>query len=87
MILSAHLVVRLFAFIFKIFPISVEAKFTCFLATTDSEKRHRFKEFASLGLQLENARHQGYRIGGHMKMTRRTPVVPLDALPDDLPHV
>ena len=53
----------------------------------DSEKRHRFKEFASLGLQLENARHQGYRIGGHMKMTRRTPVVPLDALPDDLPHV
>ena len=59
-----------------------------FTASEESDgERHKFTQFAALSLQLENCRHQGYRIGTHPRMVRRTPITPLDCLPPELAPV
>ena len=47
--------------------------------------KFKFTDFAKLGRKLEYARYRGIRIGNHPLMTERAPLVPLDALPPELP--
>ena len=56
-------------------------------SSSGTDRKHKFREFATLNLQLENCRHLAYRIGKHPKIRGTGPVVPLDCLPPELPYI